>query len=263
MGRMKGDSEIGVYMLHNQETGEAYIGSGILNARRNAHFSLLQKGKHRNYLLQSSYSKNPNFDFIGVPVEGDDKEQTRKEALALEALLVSEFSDSPRLLNLMREKIEESTNLSHSQETLERLREHTAKRWQNPEWREKVLVAQNAGKQAMTPEQLAEKSRRLSESIKHAYDTGVKVSNAGQIRSEEFRQNNSRNIAQLWKDPSYRERQMTGRVGKSPEPTNKRACCVAGVLYDSVTSAANACGLTKQGALYRLDTPSYSDWNFI
>lgn len=255
MGRKQGDSVVGVYLIHNEETGEGYIGSGVLNQRRNQHFWALRKHVHHNRDLQAAYDRNPNFDFIGVPV--DD----RLEALQIEAALVVEHGDNPRLLNLMRDISEANTFLCHNEVSNEKNRMATTERWQDPLWRQKVIEAQRAGKAAMTDEQRAEAARNASEAQKARYAQLECSPTKGQTRSQEFRENNSSNIAALWNDPEYRARQMASRPkGKRNDNGLSVAVEVDGVVYPTKTAAANAHGITKQGVAHRLTSDKFPNW---
>jgi hypothetical protein len=261
MGRAQGDSVVGVYMLHNRETGEAYIGSGILNERRNTHFSRLRHNTHHNHRLQAAYNRNPNFDFIGVPVEGEDRKEVRVEALNIEASLVDENARNPLLLNLMRNITEDNTFLGHSEESNEKNRQATQERWQNPAWREQVIAAQHAGRAALTDEEKERHRLAMSEAQKERYAQLECSPTKGQTRSEEFRQNNSSNIAELWNDPEYRASQMASRPkGKRNDNGLSVAVEVDGVVYPTKTAAANAHGITKQGVAHRLTSDKFPNW---
>lgn len=260
MGRKKSDSVIGVYILHNQETGEGYIGSGILNARRNSHFNQLRNNNHVNGLLQKAYNRNENFEFIGVEVEGDTVEEARLLALRIEANLVSEQSDNSSLLNLMRNGIENREVLSHTEESREKMSRATSLRWQDPVYRERTAAAQKEGWAAMSDKEKITHSERVSKTLKYAYDNGSRVSNKSQVRSAEFCENNSKKISDLWQDPAYREKQKQGRAEVVVVSPLRQAVVVDGITYNSITAAAEAHGVTKQGAKYRLQTSTFPNW---
>ena len=92
---MSNKKEVGTYLLHNKETGEAYVGSGILNQRRNNHFNKLEKNVHDNKKLQDAYNKNPNFDFVPVVTPN------REVAFDFEQSIIDEFISSELLLNIV------------------------------------------------------------------------------------------------------------------------------------------------------------------
>lgn len=95
-------NKIGVYALHNPDTGEQYIGSGVLNKRRFSHFNELKNNKHSNYKLQRAYNKNSNFEFIGIPLEDPEllRETNRELTLKIEQELINKELNNPLLLNI-------------------------------------------------------------------------------------------------------------------------------------------------------------------
>lgn len=83
-----------VYMLHNQQTGEAYFGRSN-NARRRLTETMsgLKRGVHHNKDLQAAYDKNPNFDFIPVPMVSEE------DRMEFEQSLIDEFAECPFVFN--------------------------------------------------------------------------------------------------------------------------------------------------------------------
>lgn len=254
-------SKVGVYILHNVDTDQTYIGSGVLGRRMSAHFSQLKHDNHWNKNLQQAYNQNPNFDFIGVPVETGNVEQDRKVALDIEASLITESVGNPLLLNILLTGVNTREDYSYSEKTIERLRQATKERWQDPEYREKVVAAQNAGRAAMTNEEISQRNAKLSSSLKDAYASGIRQSNAGQIRSEEFCQNNSSKISEKWQDPEYREKQRQARIQGGNMIRPGKEVLVGDITYPSLSDAGKAHGITKQSAGYRIKSDKYPDWN--
>lgn len=264
MARAQGDSVVGVYMLHNQETGEAYIGSGVLNKRRVQHFCQLRRNTHGNSLLQDAYNRNSNFEFIGLEVDGESREEARRSALRLEAKLVSEQVDNPFLLNLMRECIDSRMKLSHNEETVANIRARLIEKWQDPQWREKTLAAQNAGRASMSPEAREVAARNRATALKEAYETGQRGSIKGQTRSDAFKAHNSQMISEKWSEPEYRAKQMAARTkGVYRDTEMAKPVEIEGVAYSTVSAAARAHGMTKQGVGYRLKTRTFPNWNYV
>jgi hypothetical protein len=203
-------NKIGVYLLHNDETGFGYIGSGVLGSRQRVHDYLLRNGKHWNYRLQKAYNQNPNFEFIAAVV-GDNADDVRREALALEQALIDEHWGDPQLLNLAADVETPMRGYKHRPEDIEKSRQAMLKRWSDPEFRDKVTVAQKNGWQEMSDTRKEQFRKDVSEGLKRAYAGGVRSSNRGQKRSEEFCVQNSRKIAEKWQDPEYRENQRKAR----------------------------------------------------
>ena len=101
---MKTPKDPGVYILQNNQTLETYVGStGNLKERLYTHRSALLNGKHANTKLQEAFSKDPdNWDFAKILIAEPDNtpEENRAIALELEQELITEFRQSPLLLNI-------------------------------------------------------------------------------------------------------------------------------------------------------------------
>lgn len=268
----KDSGEIGFYLVANEDTAQVYAGSGVLGDRLARHKYHLSKGTHPNQLLQRAYDNNPNFEFIALPT------QDRGIAYDLEQGFIDDFGSSPLLLNLAKDARYGARELKHSDETKEklrqrgliqmkdptqrqRLREAAIKNWQDPEFRERVCRLSRQGLDSMTPERKRELSEARSATLKDLYATGGRKSTIGQTRSAEFKTHDSEMIAKKWQDPSYREKQIASKIGNTNAPM--RSCSIEGIVYPSVTAAAEAFGMTKQGIQYRLETPKWSDWFYL
>lgn len=247
--------ELGVYIIHNSTTDETYIGSGVLGQRLSKHKYLLENGKHFNYRLQQAYNKNNDFEFIPVPIEGD-----RNNALEAEQSLINEHWGNPLLLNILQSVDQPMTGFKHSEESVEKNRQAALVRWQDNQHREKVIVAQNAGRAAMTPVQIEQRNARLSSSLKEAYANGNRQSNAGQVRSEEFRQNNSSQITAKWQDPEYRERQRQSRIQGGNMVRPGKQVIVDDQIFSTITDAGKAFGITKQSVGHRIKSDKFPNW---
>ena len=149
--------------------------------------------------------------------------------------------------------------LSHSEETVQRMSEAKRQNWEDPEVRERMLSAQNAGRAKMTPEQKDQFAANVSNGLKAAYASGERKSNKGQTRSEDFCARNSANIKDKWQDPEYRARQLASRQGKTNE---KARVPIIGddVEYESIQAAGAALGITPQSIKYRLNSDNYPGW---
>ena len=251
------EKKVGVYLMHNPETNMGYIGSGILGRPRSEHLRALKLGAHYNHRLQKAYDENPNFEFIATVVEGDTFEESRTLALELEQSEIDTFW-GPGLLNIARHVDAPMTGYKHSEESNEKNRQAAKKRWQDDGYRQVVLQRQVEGKAQMTPEEHAQRNAKLSTSIKRAYDEGRRISNAGQVRPEEFRERTSANIAEKWQDPEYREKQRQSKMGNRNAPM----CPIMGdgIEYPSIVDAARAQGVSPQSIQYRLSSSNYPGW---
>lgn len=254
--------QVGIYIVHNPNTDETYVGSGILGIRQKAHEKFLRSGKHWNHRLQKAYNKDPSFEFIGISL-GENAAGVRLEALAAEQAIIDEYWGSPLFMNLARDA-ETMSGFKHRADTIESLREITSKRWQDPQWREKTLAAQNAGRASMSPEAREVAARNRATALKEAYETGQRGSIKGQTRSDAFKAHNSQMISEKWSEPEYRAKQMAARTkGVYRDTEMAKPVEIEGVAYSTVSAAARAHGMTKQGVGYRLKTRTFPNWNYV
>ena len=272
-----GIESIGIYMLHNQETGEAYIGSGIINDRRNLHFRDLKNDKHINKKLQTSYNKNPNFEFVSCELEN------REEAFDLEQELIDTFKQSKLLLNISHnarvpinnhtEESKQKISISVSQakqteefrdrtfnnekwkkDLSEKVKVSSKRNWEDPEFKERMLNIERPGIKA-NAEIARQKREQISLEKKKDSNTSKTF---GQERSEEFCINNSNKIKEKWQDPVYRENQLKAREGKM---TSFKVPIIGdGVKYNSITEAASEMNITKEAISYRLKSNNFPEW---
>lgn len=176
-----------VYLFHNPQTGEGYIGStDDLKRRTQAHLRDLERGTHHCWKFQRSYNKNPNFDLVAVSVE------SKEEALSFEGCLLQEYGDNPFLLNVSKDAYAPMTGRNHSPETRERMREIQLQQWQDPEIRRKRI--KNRDMFTHTPES-KEKIRQAA---------------LGRKASEEVRAKMKQSQQKLWSDPAFREKHKNG-----------------------------------------------------
>ena len=272
---------VGVYLLHNPNTDETYVGSGILNERKNLHFRDLKNNKHVNKKLQKAFNKDPNFDFVSIETIN------REEAYDFEQSIIDEFKSSDLLLNIAQD-VRGSGVPKHSDETKELMSKNISKarqsedfinktfkneewkkdlsekisstskkNWENPEFKEKMQNVEKHGTKINS--ELARKKKEEKFIEKKNNPNTSKC--FGQKRSEEFSINNSNKIKDKWQDPAYREKQLKAREGKM---TSFKISIVGdGVIYDSLTSAAEELNITKQAVKYRIDSDNYPNWRKI
>lgn len=241
------------YAYHNPETGQLYVGStGHEQRRKSSHLSSLRKGIHPNRRFQNAYDRNPNFEYVAFET-GD-----RDEAFDFEQSVLDEQGRNPLLLNLSRDA--RAVVINHTEESNEKNRQATARRWQDPHWRQSVSAAQRAGHAAMSEEEKLAYGHARSAGLKEAYASGRRQSNAGQVRSEEFKQQARLLSSEMWKDPAYRQRQTKLRAGREVIGPGRKAVCVDGKYYESLTAAGEAHGLTKQGVSHRISSDRWPGW---
>ncbi len=177
--------QIGVYLLHNQETGQAYVGSGVLKERKKDHFYKLKTNKHKNKDLQEAFNKNPNFDFVGL--ETSDRE----EAFDQEQTTLDTYRKSDFLLNIVpNARYGPAPGRRVSEETKQKLREINTGRIPSAETRAKMAEASRGNKYSVGKKRSEETNAKIvAKQIGHivSEETREKIrkSNTGKIRTEE------------------------------------------------------------------------------
>lgn len=254
--------EIGVYIIQNEDTLETYFGSGVLNKRFVRHAGDLRRGNHENHQLQAAYDRNSNFVFIGLPVAAESREEARALAFQIEQADISENIDNPLMLNISKDVGCNWRDMNHSPETKAVISQRLKDRWQDPAFREKTVTAQNEGRAAVTEEDKIAYRQKLSEAQHARYERIGSSPTKGQTRSEEFCQRNSQYIAEKWQDPEYRAKQCLARQGKENVAARKQVS-VDGVIYPSLTAAAQAFDITKAGALGRINSQKNQTWKYL
>jgi len=261
---------VGFYTLHNPETDETYAGSGILKVRNGTHFRQLEGGRlgrigskgkairHPNYKLQQAYNRNPNFEFTGIAVGHKDDKDSRLAALAAEQSLLDEFFGQELFLNLAPDATVGFLGQKHSEASNEKNRQATQARMTDPEFRKRLLEAQNEGRANMSEEDKAKQIAIATEGIRRSYENPDRKRLLGQTRSDEFKERNGAMAKKLWEDPEYRRNQLEVRAN-TIQPHSK-SVSADGVIYPSLSECARAFGFTKGAILYRVSSNSFPNW---
>jgi group I intron endonuclease len=101
----------GFYTITNTMTGKLYLGAGVIAARKNYHFSALQKGQHFNKHLQAAFNKYGAEKFRWeVEAYCDSSE----EAFCIEQWYLLEWGQSGRLYNTSQDSAAPMTGRHHS-----------------------------------------------------------------------------------------------------------------------------------------------------
>jgi hypothetical protein len=265
---------VGFYTLSNSETDETYAGSGILGKRESFHFRMLQAGKegrmntkgkpivHPNYRLQKAFNRNQNFDFNGVVVGPDDPDnQNRFVALQIEQSIIDEHFGKKKFLNLASDVLACFSGRKHSEETNEKNRQATTERWEDPEYRARTIAAQNEGRANLTPEEIALYTENRSIAIKKSYENPDRKRLIGQERGEAFKEHDSKVITDKWKDPVYRAKQMAERASRI-QP-NRLKVSLDGIVYNTMTEAADAVGVSRATIGNRISAGTHPAWFYV
>lgn len=257
------NKEIGFYILHNKNTDETYVGSGVLEDRKRVHFSTLSRGKHHNYKLQRAFNRDPNFDFIPAEVNevGLSREQNRALALELEQSLINEFKKTPLLLNLAKDVERPRLGVHDSEESRQRKREGQIRRWSNlsdeeresekSKYRDRMLGNRLSVGRTLTPEAMAKKVASC-EGYQHTEETKAKIGQATSIALRGRKLN-----------PDHREK-VTAPLLKS-SMDKQRSVSIQGTVYAGLNEAARALNLNAGNVHYRLnkDSETYKDWFYV
>lgn len=250
--------KVGIYMIVNFSTNEVYFGSGNLWSRYKTHLYFLKKKKHENFKLQRAYNRNTDFEFIGIAIQEDTLEESRELAYQLEQIDIDENLDNPGLLNIALSVEANHLGLKHTPETIAKCKEATKKLWQDMEMRKKIIERQNEGRAKMPLEYKRTVMNKCIASRKKYYAEHGHPTK-GQKRSDEFVLKNSETVKKLWSDPEYRKKQSVARKGIT-NPTKCKPVMGDGVLYKSLTDAAQKLGVTKQCIYGRILSPKSPEW---
>lgn len=112
-----------IYRFTQIGTDKTYIGSTVNNyGRFITHTSALARGEHFNKKFQEAYNESPYFEieFIRVP-EHRKGEDTIKVIREYEQLLIDEFKDKSKLLNIATDTLATQRGYVPSQETRDKI----------------------------------------------------------------------------------------------------------------------------------------------
>jgi hypothetical protein len=223
---------IGVYMLHNAQTGEAYIGSGLLGRRREEHERRLNRGVHGNYRLQRAFDKNPNFEFVGVLIEDNgSRAEIRENALAIEQTLLDEFNGSSLLLNLATSVDKPTLGTKMSPENIEKLRQ-------------RVLGTKHT----------EESKRKIGEASALLWQDPQRREDRSRLLKQQY-QEGTRSAPWLGKT-------MPPEVIEKLSRSHMKEVIADGVRYESVSAAATAFGIARSTAIERLRSDKFPSWRY-
>lgn len=255
-----------VYRMLNPFNHRFYIGSTQnLQKRASRHVDELNKGAHHNSLIQKDHDNGATFAFETIA-----EVPTREEAYALEQTLITEHANNDLLYNIgrsarggdnltnnpCREKIISKTRRSFNDKVAAMSDDERKNKWgrygsANPMFgrthsevvRERISRL-NRGRTFKREPFTEEHRRKISENTKGR--VGDKNSFFGKTHSEETK----RRIAK-------------SRFGKSP--SNCRALCVNGVVYDSMHDAKEKLDVPVVTIRYRClnRSPKFSNWFFV
>jgi len=231
------------YLIINEETGNSYVGSTKNAAMRiNHHMSDLKSGTHSNTRLQAEFDQAKNKDRIVVHVTpAPDVETARDE----EQKVLDRFHGSSALLNVSDNarapssgydrtavvaKMKETKN---TPEYKARVSEKSKAMWETPGYRERHI--------ADVGEAVVIDGKKYNSVREASRECGVAIAT---IRS---RMNNGNEVT----------------LADMRKPSRKVSA--NGVIYDTVTLAANACSIACNTMTHRCQSnnPSMKDFFYV
>lgn len=225
----------GAYSIYNPETGQFYFGSTIdLYRRQNQHARDLEEGEHHNHKLQEAYNENPNFEFIGMPLD------THEEALELEQLVIDEHLGQPECFNIS----DRAFFMTPSEETRKRFREMNLGRPKSPETCAKLSAALKG--RTHTEERKEIQRQTMQRKFEDPeYRARIDELNAKRVFTEE-------GLARS-KEAARRNAEAT-----------RKAIEVEGVVYPSISAVVKALGTPHRTVTGRIRSKKeqFRNWNW-
>lgn len=223
------ESSCSVYLLHNLETDQAYVGStGNNDYRRQQHLRKLQNGKHPNRKLQNAFNQNPNFEFISVPMEN------REVAYDFEQALLDDYMRTQGFLNLSSDA--RAGNHEWSEVSREKMRQAHLGRKHTEETKAKMSVARTGRKHS---EEVLEKLR------------GREVTLEFREKMSNILQGNVRSLGRKHSAESVERRSQLV----------SRPVSIDGVVYPSHAAVARQLGLTVTTVSNRIKSNNFPGWS--
>lgn len=254
---------IGVYILHNPNTEQVYIGSGVLDKREKDHYSQLRNGKHPNYKLQKAFNRDPGFQFIPAPIDDYPCNlQNTELAREIEQGLLDVFHGQEVCLNIAKDVDAGFTGRKHTEESIRKNREKAIERCSDSSYRERMGQAVRQAALNRDEEKRAQVSENIRQGQLRRYVNGERSPTFGQKRSEEFVEQCREKTLTLNQDPVYKQNHRNGMLGNDNAP--RKEVVIEGQEFRSITEAANHFGMTKQGVIYRLESNSdkFRNWDY-
>lgn len=241
----------GVYMFHNPETGEAYIGSSNdVERRKKTHELKLKNNEHGNRRFQAAYNRNSNFEFVAAPID------TRQEAFDVEQELLDEFGGSRYLLNMSMNA--RHCNVEASEETRRKLSESLRGLKRSEETREKIRQAKLG---VPRPLHVGERLKELRTGVPLSAEHRAKLSAAQKvaIRSPRTPEHTAKIAAA--KTGSKHSSETIQRMRENA--SNVRTVIVEGNEFPSLSEAARQLNVNFDKVKWRVKSPNYPDWFYL
>lgn len=263
------ENKIGVYLLHNPETDQAYVGSSQdIEERRKIHLGFLKRGNHPNGRLQAAYNVNPNFEFVGL-VLGD-----REASFDYEQSVIDDLRGYKGLLNISRDA--RYCSVPFTDETKRKISESNMGKKHTDQAKAKIGAASRGNTYALgvkhSPEFGAKVSERLMGHATSA-ETRAKIgkANTGKVHTEETKLAISLKKTGVKQDPEVVERRAVSLRGQTRTPEQiqmyreakvsvAKKISIDGVVYGSLNEAGRVLGLNPGTVYARLNSDNFATW---
>jgi group I intron endonuclease len=227
---MLSSSDMGIYAIINKVSGRYYIGSTIhLKRRIIEHKSKLRNGRHHNFKLQGAYDKygESNFSFEVLEYVKSDNKLMEREQYWLDKTKACKvgynLSSVATGWGLYGED-----NPMYGVSPRERMDDETYKRWL------KARQGQNAPKPMLGKKHKKESIKKMVENRKwYKHSESWKKNHSLKMTGHKVSEKQKEKMAKFWNENMH--------------PNSKKVICVdTGVIYNTITDAANELGVTKQ-----------------
>lgn len=269
------------YVLYNLETKEFYIGSGNRDIREYDHFRKLKVNEHGNYKLQNAFNKNKNFLFYYTLLK------TRKDALALEQILIDYFWHMDGRLNLAKYVEIGMLGLEHTEGTKKKMSTSRLKYYEEHPEAKKIISDSSSGR-VMSEESRNKSSKTMALYWENNPDfrklATIASKNYWSIEENRLRQSEARinyfanggvpyQLLKPFTDYHckrisegrllyYKNLSLEDRLrnNKAIGDSQKEKVICDNIEYDSRLSASEMVKLTPPGVEWRMQSPYWPTW---
>lgn len=225
-------TEIGIYSIINDHTGETYCGSGILGKCLSRHYRGYVNGNHDNANLKEAFQRTPegwNFYPVVINEPGLTLEENRQVAFDLEQNDIDTCKGDPLFLNISTDARKcRPMGIEHSKETKEKMSKAHQEHWNSLSEDEKKKRAEigkknlsgylETRKESGTPEEVRKKQ---SESRLKLFENGYVNPLAGTSFTDERKSQMSETGKAIWQNLSEEIQKERIDNLKSHLPGNK------------------------------------------
>lgn len=238
------DHPVVVYMAHNEETNDYYIGATVDKDRRQGdHRRDLERGTHINSKFQASYDRNPNFVWKEIPVANADA------AFTVETVLIRETRGDHHSLNLLGSAPPAMLGRKQTSEARLKMSEGQRRNWEGnisrrEATRKHMLGTRHAAGYVPTPERIEQMRTRM---IGNQVTLGYQHSEEARAKIGAFQKTRS---------AEHAEKIRQGHM---------KPVSIAGVVYPGLVEASIALGIASTTILYRLRSSSeqFQYWFYL